>query len=289
MHESLFEFLRKPELYEPGEAAFWNDPHISKGMLEAHLAPSWDAASRKHDFIDRSVSWISSLAPKSSYPSLIDLGCGPGLYTSRFSAQGYKTTGIDISSRSTDYAVKASLTNYDLTDYRNENYLLMTDTALYDIALLIFCDYGVLSTEQRGILMNNAFRALRPGGLFFVDVFTSLQHMGKGESNHYEFCGEGGFWSEAPYLRLSAFYRYDFDNTVLTKDIIITEKDTKCYHIWDHCFTADSLKKEGESSGFAERGIFEDVSGSKLRKKSKTLCFVFEKPKDSGHPLSNVN
>jgi hypothetical protein len=33
----LNELLEKPEPFAPGEALFWDDPHISKGMLEAHF------------------------------------------------------------------------------------------------------------------------------------------------------------------------------------------------------------------------------------------------------------
>ena len=33
-------------------------------MLEAHLNPEWDAASRKHSTIDRSVKWLSGIINK---------------------------------------------------------------------------------------------------------------------------------------------------------------------------------------------------------------------------------
>lgn len=33
----LFNLPIKPRLYEPGESLFWNDAHISKGMLEADI------------------------------------------------------------------------------------------------------------------------------------------------------------------------------------------------------------------------------------------------------------
>ena len=48
MFDQLSPLLRKPTLWQRSEELFWNDEHISKGMLEAHLNPDWDAASRKH-------------------------------------------------------------------------------------------------------------------------------------------------------------------------------------------------------------------------------------------------
>ncbi len=38
----------------------WNDPHISKGMLDAHLDSSHDVASHRREFIDNGVSWMIS-------------------------------------------------------------------------------------------------------------------------------------------------------------------------------------------------------------------------------------
>jgi 2-polyprenyl-3-methyl-5-hydroxy-6-metoxy-1,4-benzoquinol methylase len=81
---------------------FWDDEHISKGMLEAHLNPDWDVASRKHSLIDRSVQWLSSIIPAGG--KILDIGCGPGLYTKRLSDIGYDVTGMDYSKRSIAYA-----------------------------------------------------------------------------------------------------------------------------------------------------------------------------------------
>jgi 2-polyprenyl-3-methyl-5-hydroxy-6-metoxy-1,4-benzoquinol methylase len=93
MMDKLFRLLRKPALWQRSAEPFWNDEHISKGMLEAHLNPDWDAASRKHEFIDRSVEWLSSAIPAGS--KILDLGCGPGLYAKRLSDMGYDVSGMD--------------------------------------------------------------------------------------------------------------------------------------------------------------------------------------------------
>ena len=39
MIEMLFHLLQKPTLWQRGSEPFWDDEHISKGMLEAHLNP----------------------------------------------------------------------------------------------------------------------------------------------------------------------------------------------------------------------------------------------------------
>jgi len=64
MYEKLFDSLKRPLLYERTGEKFWTDLYIATQMLEAHLNPNNDAASRKPDFICRCVAWISSLLPE---------------------------------------------------------------------------------------------------------------------------------------------------------------------------------------------------------------------------------
>ena len=52
---------KRPEIYEVTGFKFWDDPHISKGMLAAHLDPYLESATRKYDFIEKSVNWIKEL------------------------------------------------------------------------------------------------------------------------------------------------------------------------------------------------------------------------------------
>jgi|AGTN01.2.fsa_nt_gi hypothetical protein len=91
MYEKLMQYLReKPEAYAPGAPEFWNDPHISKGMLEAHLNPDEEAATRKPHFVRRSAEWIAQIADPMKRPRLLDLGCGRVFMRSCFMEMGLK-------------------------------------------------------------------------------------------------------------------------------------------------------------------------------------------------------
>ena len=94
MIEKLLQYQKRPALFEPGTCSIWTDAHISMKMLEMHLDPNFDAASRKPETIDHTVDWIS----KNYLPEqgrLLDLGCGPGLYCERFSRKGHDVVGVD--------------------------------------------------------------------------------------------------------------------------------------------------------------------------------------------------
>ncbi len=277
MLNMLSKFLNKPKLYAPSTNQFWNDEHISKFLLDSHLNPSVEAASRKPDFIDESVSWIERVAPPSQYQRLLDLGCGPGLYAERFCRAGYTVTGIDFSIRSIEYAQEQSAIHNSRISYLCQDYLAIEYDSCFDVVTLIYCDFGVLSTRNRAALISGIYRGLKPGGKFILDVFTPVQHHGKKETSDWKYCPDSSFWSSQPHLCLNSFYRYDEDNTVLRQTIVIDENGVECYNIWEHCFTKEDLLSEAKAAGFNQYDLYGDVCGALLDEDGTIICAVFMK------------
>ncbi len=271
--KQVFQHLKKPPLYSPSTSAFWDDAHISKGMLEAHLHPTWDAASRSHAFIDRSVEWIARVAPPENYPRLLDLGCGPGLYAGRFHRKGYQVTGVDFSRRSIAYAKEQ---DPDI-DFFYQNYLEMNYEGAYDLVTLIFCDYSVLSDENRATLMERIYRALKPGGKLVFDVFTHRHFEDCDELKTWGLQEQGGFWKPGPYLHLESHDIYSED-VRLDQHVICDEQgQVDVIRNWFRSFTPESLLEETRAVGFASHEFYGDVSGTPYTQSSKTLCFIVEK------------
>lgn len=276
MFNELKKYTTKPQLYAPSTNKFWDDEHISKGMLEAHLNPNWDAATRKHEFLDKSVNWISKIAPPSQYQFLLDLGCGPGLYAERFNCTGYSVTGVDFSKRSIAYAKEQTLINKSNIQYHYQNYLTIDYTEQFDVITLIYCDYPALSITDRLILLRKVYQALKPNGKFIFDVFTPL--MRKEESRSWQYYEEGGFFSEKPHICLESVYQYDDeDKTELRQSIVITKETVNCYNIWDHFFTKETLLSEIQTEDFSAFEFYGDIAGEEFSDKSETICGVFTK------------
>jgi len=276
MLKELEKYLVKPELYAPGTNCLWDDPYISEMMLDAHLNPDFDASTRKHSFVDKSVAWIAKIAPPSGYPRLLDLGCGPGLYAERFHKAGYKVTGIDFSERSVRYAeVQAALDKNDI-EYLYQNYLTIDYIEQFDLATLIYCDYAVLSATDRSALLRKVYRALKPGGKFIFDVFT--HKMRRPESRSWYYAENGGFYSDKPHLCLETVYQYDKDcRAELRQSIVICEESIQCYNIWDHFFNKAEIIKEVTPTGFREHEIYSDIAGKKYSDSGEELCVVLTK------------
>ncbi len=142
---------------------FWNDEHVSAQMLRHHLDPSSDRASRTHEFIDQSVTWMVDSLGLTVGNQLLDLGCGPGLYSIRLARLGIDVTGIDVSGRSVEYARSVAEAQGLRTRFIQGNYLETDLGSSYDVAILIFEDYCALSPAQRRMLLTRVHAALRTG------------------------------------------------------------------------------------------------------------------------------
>lgn len=271
-----YKILELPALYQETETAFWDDDHISKQMLKAHLDPDFDGASRRLAFINRSAAWISRMIPPQSYPALLDVGCGPGLYAERFAKSGYAVTGVDFSSRSIRYA-QHTAKKYGLKiTYLCQNYLSLELDARFDFATMIYCDYGALSTEKRRTVLQNLYQHLRPGGKLLLDVFSATRYDAFEERQTWTLHKKGGFWREDAYVELSRFCKYP-DCVTLDQFIIVSGGKPTAYYLWNTHFTQASLEKEANEAGFSVCGFYGDVAGSPFHEQSPTIAAILVK------------
>ncbi|HSQ93919.1 MAG TPA: class I SAM-dependent methyltransferase, partial [Methanoregula sp.] len=161
---SLPDITKKPILYENGTAEMWCDDHISRQLLEMHLDPDSDAASRKRSTIEKTVRWIETISGPGT-KTILDLGCGPGLYCELLARRGNTVTGVDFSERSIEYARAGARKNNLNITYLRKNYLDLSFGNVFDLVVMIYCDFDVLVPVDRTRLLENVFRALKPGGL----------------------------------------------------------------------------------------------------------------------------
>lgn len=277
LYEELHDLMRLPVLYERTDAAFWDDEHISRGMLEAHLDSDFEGASRSFAFMDRSVDWVRSVTSPSDHPRLLDLGCGPGLYAERLARAGFEVTGVDLSSRSLDYAQCAAREQGLAIDYRCQNYLELDVDGAFDVAIMIYCDYGALSAEDRRIVLHRVYERLRPGGMFVLDVFSVRKLESFDECTTWEDHPDGGFWNAGPHLVVQRCCVYD-KAVSLEQIAVVSPEGIASYHLWNTYFTSMTLVDELEAAGFEAVQLCADAAGSPSDDASPTIAAVVRKP-----------
>lgn len=275
MLDKILEYDRRPPFGAPSTAPFWDDPHVSAQMLQNHIDPAAEGATRNHAFVQRSAAWLAPLLGGAG-AQVLDLGCGPGIYAERFAKAGLRVTGIDLSPRSIAYARRSAEEKGLTIDYVAGSYLEMDYETAFDAAVLIYCDYGALPAPARKQLLRAAARALRPGGRFVLDVFTPAQYTGREETKTW-YTEKTGFWRAAPHLCLESFYRYEAESAFLTQYLIADAAGVECYHLWDHVFTQATLAQEFEEAGFGAVTWYGDIAGAAPEAASPTLCAVCQK------------
>ncbi len=252
----------KPEPFKPGELSFWDDNHISKSMLESHLNPDINAASRKHETINREIENFIASGTLKRGNKVLDLGCGPGLYANRLAEKGIKVTGVDISKRSLDYAVNEAKEKKLDVDYLLSDFLDINYSGGFDAALQVSGELNTLSDEKRDRFLSKIYRALNKEGLFIFDVTTRAQRMKSGLKNHW-YVSYGGFWRAERHLVLEQGIDYPDYDVWLDQYIVIDDTGVSVYRNWFHDYALSSISETLEDNGFHIINKWNDLTGSR--------------------------
>lgn len=264
-----FEFYTTEEL--------WTNEHTSKKMLEYHLNESVDAASRNSSFINESVFWIFDHFKLNSASSIIDFGCGPGLYTNKFAEKGVSVTGVDFSKRSIDYAQRVALDKNLKVKYILKNYLQFETKEQYDLITMIMCDFSALSPNHRRIMLEKFRKLLKPNGKILLDVHSLQFFNKKEEMATYGFNSMNNFWSPEDYYCFTNTVKYDDEKVCLDKYTIIEKEQTRVVYNWLQCFSIDSIRKEFEENGLILKEYYSSVSGQDYDAESPEFAVVVTK------------
>lgn len=261
----IFSQTSKPPLFEPGEPRFWDDPHISKSMLEAHLDQAHDGASRRTAEIEKAVCHLTDSGILKTGDRVLDLGCGPGLYSSRLCRKGMKVTGIDISRRSIEYArTQAEKEGLDV-DYICANFFSIKYEGAFDAVLQAYGEICTFSDEKRDLLLSLVHRALKDGGIFIFDVSTRELRMRERLKNRW-YVSKSGFWRPGMHLVLEEGFDYPENDTWLNQYIVAEEDGAvKVYRLWLHDYSLETINQVLEQSRFKTEKVWNSLSGETYR------------------------
>jgi SAM-dependent methyltransferase len=275
--DQLLQLQQPPEPFAPGTTPFWDDPHISQHLLAAHLDPSIPAASRPPAEIDRSVTWLIDLLDLHPTTSLLDLGCGPGLYATRFAARGLHVTGVDFSQRSIDFAVQSACEQHLDITYRCQDYLTLDETQRYDVALLIYGDFCTLAPAQQARLLHNIHQALGTQGYFVLDVSTRAHRQNHGLRKGW-YATQHGFWKPGPHLVLEQGFDYPTEALYLDQYIVIEATGRlSVYRNWFQDYTPTGISAQLSAHGFEVHSLWDDLLGTPLSETGEWIGIVAQK------------
>ncbi len=262
----------KPGLFEPGEPRFWDDPHISKGMLDAHLNPNNDAASRRPEIIKKTVEHLFENKIVEPGRKVLDLGCGPGLYSERICQSGAFVTGLDISENSIKYARKSA----SQVEYHCMNFFDMEYCNEFDAVIQVYGELCTFSDELRDRLLKLIHKSLKKGGMFVFDVSTRRLRAKNGLKNGWYICDKG-FWRANEHMVLEQGYDYPEADVWLDQYIVLDGQGIGVYRNWFHDYSIHTIRTVLSGAGFKIKHAWNDLTGTRFTEDGDWIAICAEK------------
>ena len=266
MHAELTKLSERPNVFSVYTTdTLWTDPHLANQMLQFHLSQETILASRPIGAIDQFVDWVDHYIGLGG-KTVCDLGCGPGLYATRFAERGAVVQGVDFSKIAIDYAIAHGPSKGAAVSYQVADYLTAPLPDKQDLVTLIYCDFCPLSPEQRQRLLTKIRQALVPGGRFMFDVFSmqafEVLHEGVSFGHNYM----DGFWSAEDYFAFHHTFRYEESAVSLDRYTVIERDRTWDVYNWLQYFSPEGIRAELEQAGF---GRIEFIDGFGIDRSDK--------------------
>ena len=210
---------------------------------------------------------------------ILDLGCGPGFYTSRFAKLGHECVGIDFSPASIAYARLEALGAGLRCTYLHEDIRVAEYGAGFGLVMLIFGEFNVFSPADAREILNKACHALEDGGLLLLEphTYAAVREIGYQPPSWYS--TESGLFSDRPHLYLQESF-WDVERETATTRYLIIDASTG--NVTRHADTMQAYFDEGYRSllaecGFIEPEIYPSLSGEVDVSQSGLMAIVARK------------
>ncbi len=175
----------------------WDDPVFGERMLKEHLNDAHDLASRRGPTIDRHVKWLHELVGGKP-TTVLDLACGPGLYTERLSALGHACVGVDINPAVIAYA---RTQNTDC-EYIEGDITRTELNGLFDLVLILYGELSTFNTGEFERTLRYAASVLTDDGRLVLELSTPSGVLRRGQSKATWLPAYDGLFGDGPHLVL---------------------------------------------------------------------------------------
>jgi SAM-dependent methyltransferase len=264
---SLSDILNRkipPEPWAEGEKIPWNDPGFSERMLEEHFSQDHNEASRRSVIIDRHVAWIHHDLLAEKPAKILDLGCGPGFYTSRLAALCHECRGIDFSPASIAYARREAERAGETCEYLEQDVRAADYDEEYGLVMMIYGEINVFRPHEAREILSKACHALEPGGRLLLEAHTLEQVRSIGREGATWSSAGRGLFSERPHLCLQERF-WDENRQVATQRYFIIDVKTSAvtrYAASIQAYTEQEYRTLLEDCGFGDVEFVPSLTGS---------------------------
>lgn len=257
LSDMLNEIPKTSLIWEEEHKIPWNDPAFSRRMLKEHLSQDHELASRPEKIVREQAQWILEFSEDARGVSILDLGCGPGLYAPWLGVFGNRYMGIDFGPASIEYA-KSQFEKPGSVDFLLADVTSVPFGGPFELAMMLYGEINVFAPQQCARILAKAHEALAPGGRLLLEVqtFESVLEMGRGASWYKT---RQGLFSDAPHLCLTESQWIEEERAARQIFHVIELEDAGLY---DYCsvtkgWTMDELSTLLRDAGYQDAMVHE--------------------------------
>jgi cyclopropane fatty-acyl-phospholipid synthase-like methyltransferase len=232
-------------------------------MLREHLSQDHDAASRRFAKIDRQVAWIHQHVLSGHQTTILDLGCGPGLYAVRLAKLGHTCKGIDFSPASIRYAREQATQGGLSCTFRCQDVRQADYGTGFGMLMFIFGEFNVFKPDDAKSILRKAHAALAPGGTLLLEpnTYSSIEAMGH-EPPVWS-TARSGLFADQPYM---CFVEHTWDatsNTSTTRHFVLDAESANVnrYSATYQAYRDDEFRALLQGCGFGDVRFFPSLEG----------------------------
>ncbi len=255
----------------------WDDPTFSERMLQEHLDESHSAASRKKADRDSQIEWIWEKLYLGPDSQVLDVTCGPGLYSVELARRGCQVTGIDFGPAAITYA-RDQAKQRGLSDrcqfIESDVRQMEFPGKSFDAALFIYGQLAVFTPTEAAHLLRTVAHSLRPGGRLVVELLDD-QEIDKCDRNWW-YMDDKGLWGDKPYLHLGERFWIEEEATSIERFYILhlDNGELDQVSLCDQSYAASTMEKMMEAAGFSSVDVYPAWGGLPLINAKKWVAFV---------------
>jgi SAM-dependent methyltransferase len=245
---------------------------LSCGQIETSLGCLSPAV-----VVETQVTWLLDHLALPPHAAILDIGCGPGLYSQRLAQSGYQVTGIDVAQPFLDYAQAQAKKQGLACVYRPLSMFELTFEAEFELVLLINSVLKQLTLAELPALLTRFKAALKPGGHLIAE-FSVAPAYDEGveptidESAAFYPCS---IWSRQFHLWLMRTLTFPASRERVTHHLIL-EPEHQPQEYWSRypLHSVPDLSKTLTRQGFKVKEIFGFMPGQPVQSADQT-CFIW--------------
>lgn len=236
-------------------------------------------ASRRAETIDAHVAWIHRRLLRGRPSRVLDLGCGPGLYSSRLARRGHECLGIDYSPASIAYARRQARQDGLPCSYRRQDIRRARYGAGFDLVMLISGEINVFRPADARVILRRACGALKDGGTLVLEPHTDRAVRAMGRRGAHWYSAPRGLFSDRPHLCLQEHTWEAATKTATIRYFVVDAASGRVtrYAQTFQAYTDREYRALLEDAGFRNPRLFPSLAGGKRRSPDGLFALVARK------------